>query len=470
MRQPTSSRLQPTWSASLLLIGIGSTTGALVRRASKSLVEFSNLSLPLNASHLVEAGNSSSIRRNNSRLDFGNRRLVPDHGWAEVMRFATACGPAAEGYSVAFPNDCGPDYVKMGRPELASCDPKHPPAKVGYGCWFFFAEGPLVDNSFYWNAGVKLNSTAGSGVSVNVGRSLRFDTRGAASAALDLPCGDPPLCEKPGTVQDKLYCERAVERGYDSIQFAHPHSTCLEDSCVGQNPAELLLCTGSCMSERITQACPPGLKLRRVGTEGPCECSTEAHVLNCGAGAPLYGRRDHGRQRCPADMGSPTFHKLMTAPELYEFFIHLCNPEQMPHIQAEQHKARVRMFAAQRHEDAIAEEVYTRRGLRWWPLRSGSGRQPVRSRSLSVARQQRARSHVTRADETAGHAGMHIVRKNISGAVPPDFRQERIKRQSDSTHSSGLPSSSADSALFVLRHGHPGLGARVASRTSDESS
>ena len=258
------------------------------------------------------------------------RRLVPDYGWAEVMRFGPQCDASVEGWSAGFPTDCGDDYASMGRPELASCNAtRRPPANVSYGCWFFFSEkGSAFGGDF--------KVRAGSGVTVNVGRSLRVDTRAEASAALGLPCADPPLCEKPGTVQDKLYCERAVQRGYDSIQMARPHMACVKEGCLrGYHslvPAELVLCTKGCMSQPLTDACPPGVELRRATGAGhrhgrPCHCREGSHYLNCGKDELLYGRIDNGTQRCPYNL---------TSPELYEFDQFIIHPSLLPalhHIQ-----------------------------------------------------------------------------------------------------------------------------------------
>ena len=44
------------------------------------------------------------------------KALVPDHGWAEVMRFATNCSAVAEGLSTGFNTDCG----KRGMLNLAA--------------------------------------------------------------------------------------------------------------------------------------------------------------------------------------------------------------------------------------------------------------------------------------------------------------------------------------------------------------
>ena len=137
-------------------------------------------------------------------LLYGEYKLYPDHSWAQVMRFGSGCNAAIEGLSSGFVYDCGSNYTKMGRPELAPCGGGANRTKVGYGCWFFFSD-PFVYRS---NASDSLVLGSSSGVAVNVGKSLRVDTRADASAALALPCDNPPLCDLINTVQDKV-CVRA---------------------------------------------------------------------------------------------------------------------------------------------------------------------------------------------------------------------------------------------------------------------
>jgi hypothetical protein len=280
------------------------------------------------SSPILPASDSSLSSPNATGLQYGDRRLVADHDWVEVMRFATACSAAREGLSPGFKADCGPEYVKMGRPELSSCDKWG--ADVGYGCWFFFSS-PI--SAF----GVAINVSTGSGVAINVGRSLRVNTRAEASKALGLPCADPPLCEKPGTVQDKLYCERARERGYDSIQFARPHVLCGKgERCFSANPPEMVLCTGGCMTERTESACPPGVELRRMGSKGTCKCSEDSDFINCGHNAMLYGRPDNGTQKCKGQV---------TSPEIYEFIHYLVPESAIPIVYHKQRKAMRRVHA-----------------------------------------------------------------------------------------------------------------------------
>jgi hypothetical protein len=134
-----------------------------------------------------------------------------------------------------------------------------------------------------------------------------------------LPCGNPPMCDLPYTVQDKLWCERAVKMGYDSIQVARPHHHC--KNCVATAPGyyssqELTLCTGECMSKEQAESCPSGVELRTASGK-PCNCSNVSHSLNCGKGSMLYGRPDDGKQTCITD--SPHYQSF-TSPELGEIY------------------------------------------------------------------------------------------------------------------------------------------------------
>ena len=87
------------------------------------------------------------------------------------------------------------------------------------------------------------------------------------------------------------WAEKSRQPPRSGAEFASPHGAAF--------PGEVLVCSGGCASEPLDSACPP-LPLRRVGSEGACECSREAEVLNCGGGALLYGRADDGTQRCNA--------------------------------------------------------------------------------------------------------------------------------------------------------------------------
>jgi len=198
--------------------------------------------------------------------------LVPDDNWVEVLRYrTTGCpgsnssliGMAPEGLSPGGYGDCGEKAYASWAPKYVNCG-----VKVPYGCWF--------------------NLVRGSGIWVNVGRSLRAFTRGEVYDTFGIPyksilC-DASFCDVPlndGHPGDRLFCQNALERGYDSIQIARAH---------GSASPELVICSGDCRTRPLVGACPP-LELRTGKSTRPtdetCQCDDRANtrVLNC-AGAP----------------------------------------------------------------------------------------------------------------------------------------------------------------------------------------
>ena len=88
-----------------------------------------------------------------------------------------------------------------------------------------------------------------------------FLTAAPVVQTLGLPVNWHSNCVTPG---DKLWCHFAVRTGFDSIQVVDPFP--------GRLP-ELVLCTaGSCGSETITAACPPGVDLRYTERQHNCSC------------------------------------------------------------------------------------------------------------------------------------------------------------------------------------------------------
>lgn len=104
--------------------------------------------------------------------------------------------------------------------------------------------------------------------------------------------------------------------GYDSIQMARPHMACVKARCLENarsiNPSELVLCTGGCMTKPVTDACPPGVQMKRAAPgDGPCACPKGADVLSCGEGAPAFGRPYEGNQSCPWHLSSPEAYEFL---------------------------------------------------------------------------------------------------------------------------------------------------------------
>ena len=228
--------------------------------------------------------------------------LAPSHSWTEVMRFGTRrCGPShvlqeppryadgspfTEGRSRGFPSDHGVGYTLVGAPEAAS-----PTWDGPYGCWFYHARG--------------------SGIAINVGRTLHYLTRAEAGAALNVTCSDQ-YCNRAAPM-DKLWCSRALAAGYDSIQVARSHEAEIP---------ELIICSGECGTQPLVSPCPP-VPLRRWNysnttmvnssnanamEEQRCACSDAAQevALNCGSATPSltadcynYADAEHGQYTNP---------------------------------------------------------------------------------------------------------------------------------------------------------------------------
>ena len=128
------------------------------------------------------------------------------------------------------------------------------PEAAGYGCWFY----PLVKPF-----------SRGSGVFVNLGRTLAFPSRAVAMRTLKVP----------GSRDDEFWAREAARRGYDSIQ--------LQRGPFG--PPEIVITTGECIGEArlpTHTACPLPVPLRTGwDASAPCECS-EAYSrqwVSCGS-------------------------------------------------------------------------------------------------------------------------------------------------------------------------------------------
>ena len=148
-------------------------------------------------------------------IEYSGHKLVADNEFVHVMCFGPKCGSAPEGLSEGFAGDCGEEYLKVNgkndpSAELAKCDPGNQ-IKVGYGCWFYFSQADLVSRPY----GKDFETRRSSGITVNVGKSLRADSRFSVSHALGIPCPDPPLCRSPNHPQDKFWCTKAREKGYN---------------------------------------------------------------------------------------------------------------------------------------------------------------------------------------------------------------------------------------------------------------
>ena len=243
--------------------------------------------------------------------------LAADDSWTEVLRVSTGCimngdqplrysdgEPFTEGKNRGWPGDAGKAAYSF-HPSAASHRGRWP-----YGCWFYLVKG--------------------AGVFVNVGRSLRAQTRAshvkktevgsgfgqlvarrlvqhriASTAAphasallghsaacagrthrpcfrprrrdvhrqLGIPCEEreDPYCTRPPG--DKLYCHLARQRGFDSIQIAQAH--------FNFRP-EMIVCHGKCATAAVRTACPPIPLRSHANGRRPCKCDKRSALMNCG--------------------------------------------------------------------------------------------------------------------------------------------------------------------------------------------
>ena len=199
-------------------------------------------------------------------VNFSVVHLADNRQMLEVFRQPSKCLGLFEGLGGGGWGDCGEPYKQAGgfTDEEAECNDS-PKAimvskkKNGYGCWFWPAKG--------------------TGVFVNVGRSLRVADRCEAHkvlgiARVDNLAGDHHCDKPPG---DRLYCERARRRGFDSIQIAQSHAI---------HTPEIIMCTGKCMTEAVFGACPP-LDMQDA-SGAPCKCKEDLGAVNCGNSSSSY--------------------------------------------------------------------------------------------------------------------------------------------------------------------------------------
>jgi len=177
-----------------------------------------------------------------------------DYEWVEVTRGSTSChityyvppvgilteekkkieDSYQEGFSKGFPAD----------KNFSAREPKP------YGCWFYMLSG--------------------TGIYVNIGKSLVAHRRSSALQMLGLPCPDPPHCYSGSN--DFNICTKVIEKGYDSIQIFESHD---------RNVHELIYCTGHCSTKSVNTSCPP-LELRTGWNASKhCSCNNDYPILNC---------------------------------------------------------------------------------------------------------------------------------------------------------------------------------------------
>ena len=179
---------------------------------------------------------------------------VGSYGLAEVFRLIDPASWWTEGLSSGWANRSS--MIDASR-------------RVKYGCWFFLAPG--------------------SGIFLNVGRTLAAHSREELRHLLKLPP------KQPTDFSDNDLCTGALREGnYTTLQIGgrHDNGTWATSWAVReQAPPELVLCAGDCITEESRSPCPGVPLLQPNGS--PCECSAEAVTLNCNAGRlPPNGNDD----------------------------------------------------------------------------------------------------------------------------------------------------------------------------------
>ena len=191
--------------------------------------------------------------------------LARDHTWLPVQRMSTRCLVYKarhwfpEGLGNGYGGDSGDKYLASSFPRAAEANSTWP-----YGCWFIRVET--------------------SDVLVNVRRSLRASNYGEVIRKMWHPGTPHPsmadvaarIGPKSRGIVDKLWCLRALELGYDSIQIARAKE---------MRWPEVIICYGTCSWEPIYGACPGlAVPLRSTNSSLPCLCDDKAaKLINCGS-------------------------------------------------------------------------------------------------------------------------------------------------------------------------------------------
>eukprot|EP01041_Mallomonas_annulata_P005262 gene5262-10530_t len=162
-----------------------------------------------------------------SRNDQLDASFYQDYEWAEVIRESTLCRfPGRninEGYSRGL--------SKKGQ------------AVMPYGCWF--------------------NRYRGSGIFVNVGKSISATSRKDLTLQFGIRDCENATSLNCREINDNMYCTFALKLGYDSIQV----DSFEEFGAYNKRRPELVICSGKCATVPFNTSCPPGVELR-TGLDG----------------------------------------------------------------------------------------------------------------------------------------------------------------------------------------------------------
>lgn len=221
--------------------------------------------------------------------DGGHKSLVADFMWVGVLRMAPGTIGHCDGHC---PGSVMNEAHSRAYDAIIPNSSKWP--KVNYGCWFYTA----------------LDASDHSGAFVNVGRSLRLETRCDVHDVLyKSRKASNALCT--GSPGDRLWCTLARAQGYDSIQIQKGVS--YYDHSAKRRPwGEMIHCGDECARETFSDsACVP-VAVAKNNT--PCRCPPGASQLSCrgerlAPGWPASVKRTSTRQpaRCHA---VPSFDHL----------------------------------------------------------------------------------------------------------------------------------------------------------------
>lgn len=203
-------------------------------------------------------------------------RIITDHTWIEVVRFASDCFASSNVYmgDGLMPAKTVPSAkLTSGARSRRGVHNNEPAPAANFprilnGCWFFLGSG--------------------SGVFVNVGRNLHVATRAEITDRVVAWMGGRL---DAFTRSDSLWCSYVVAHGYDSLainvehdwlnprlKYISPHSG------TDRNTTELVICNGGCARHHVRSACPP-LELRTgLHATRPCTCEPTHAIINCGGG------------------------------------------------------------------------------------------------------------------------------------------------------------------------------------------
>lgn len=109
----------------------------------------------------------------------------------------------------------------------------------------------------------------GTGVFVNIGKTLIFYDRQDVNNRFKLFCNRPPFCEPQG---DRYWCQKALSEGYDSIQVVNANQN---------ENHELVICSGKCSTEPFDNNCPPIETRTGYNATKPCNCVEGTPIVNC---------------------------------------------------------------------------------------------------------------------------------------------------------------------------------------------